>query len=97
MSLLEKLYSIFAIVFATGFIVLIFNVPSFQQLDRLLPLTAISLIVNIGLMFVVFKDIYSREFKNSTQKYIWFSLILFIWPAVLIYLPLYGFKDRAKH
>lgn len=96
MSLFEKAYSLFAIIFATVFIVLVFNVPSFQQLNKLLPLTAISLTVNIGLMFIIFKDIYSREFKNPNQKYIWFALILFVWPAVLIYLPIYGFKRRTK-
>lgn len=97
MSIFEKAYSIIAILFATVFLVLVFNVPSFQQLKILLPFTGVSLIVNIGLMFVVFKDIYSREFQNPNQKYIWFALILFIWPAVLIYLPLYGFKSRMKH
>lgn len=97
MSLIEKAYSLFAIIFATVFLVLVFNVPSFQQLTMLLPLTAISLIVNIGLMFVVFKDIYLREFKDPNQQYIWFALILFVWPAVLIYLPIYGFKGRMKH
>lgn len=96
MSLIEKAYSIFAIIFATVFIFLVFNVPSFQQLNILLPFTTISLIVNIGFMFVVFKDIYSREFKDPNQKYIWFALILFIWPTVLIYLPIYGFKSRIE-
>ncbi len=94
MTTIEKIYSVFAVLMAIAFFALISLVPQTRELSTLLVLTAIAFAVNIGLMFVVFKDIYFRKFTNPTSKYIWFALILFLWPSVLIYLPLYGFRTR---
>ncbi len=94
MSNLEKIYSVFAVIMAIAFFTVLFLVPQARELSTLLILTAMAFVVNIGLMFVVFKDIYFRNFTNPTSKYIWFALILFIWPSILIYLPLYGFRTR---
>lgn len=95
MNTLEKIFSIFAIIFAVSFLILIFTVPQLQQLSILLPLTGVALVINIGLMFVIFKDIYFRTFSNPNQKFVWFALILFLWPSVVFYLVLYGFKPRG--
>lgn len=95
MNNLEKIYSVFAVITVVAFFILISLVPQARELSILLFLTAIAFAVNIGLLFIVFKDIYFRKFANPTSKYIWFALILFLWPTVLIYLPLYGFRARA--
>lgn len=96
MSTLEKIYSAFAVIMAIAFFTVISLVPQTRELSNLLILTAVAFAINIGLMFVVFKDIYFRKFANPTSKYIWFALILFLWPTVLIYLPLYGFRTREN-
>ncbi len=90
----EKLYSLFAIIFSAAFITLLILLPQYRQIKILLPLSFLGLISNIIFMFLVFRDIFFRKFNNPNQKYIWFALILFLWPSVLIYLPKYGFKSR---
>jgi hypothetical protein len=50
--------------------------------------------VNVGLLFVVFKDIFSRAFSSPWQKYFWLLIIFLCMPAVIIYLPMYGFRKR---
>lgn len=98
MSKLEKIYSVFAVIVVIAAAVFICLSLLSQQHDtyKLLIPATIAFGINVGLMFVVFKDIYFRKFPNPSSKYIWFALILLIWPSVLIYLPLYGFRASGN-
>jgi len=92
----EKLYSIFAIVFIIALVMLLIFFPEYRQLMVLLPITFVGLIVNIVFMFIVLRDIFLRTFTSSGLKILWVVLILVFWPAVLIYLPMFGFKSRTQ-
>jgi hypothetical protein len=92
----EKLYSIFAIVFIIALVMILVFLPEYRQLMVLLPITFVGLIVNIVFMFIVLRDIFLRTFTSSGLKILWVVLILVFWPAVLIYLPMFGFKSRTQ-
>ena len=92
----EKLYSIFAIVFIIALAMILIFLPEYRQLMVLLPITFVGLIVNIVFMFIVLRDIFLRTFTSSGLKILWVVLILVFWPAVLIYLPMFGFKSRTQ-
>jgi hypothetical protein len=92
----EKFYSVFAILFIIALISVLILFPEYRQLMVLLPITLVGLLVNVIFMFIVLRDIFLRSFSSSGQKILWVVLILVFWPAVLIYLPLFGFKARTK-
>lgn len=96
MTIAEKSYSIFAVIFAFALISIFVVYPETRTLKLLLPLSFAGLLVNIGLMFVVLRDIFLRNFQGNSTKYIWIAVILVFWPAVLYYLPKYGFKGRES-
>jgi hypothetical protein len=90
----EKLYSIFVLALLTALVALFILAPQYRTLETLIPLSLLGLLANIIFMYIIFKDIYMRSFSTQNQKYIWFALILFIWPTVIFYLPRHGFKKR---
>ena len=94
MNKLEKTFCLVAIGYITGLAVLLFAAPSSRQMHFLLPLSLLGVAVNVGLLFVVFKDIFSRSFSRPRQKYVWLLFIFLFLPAVIIYLPLHGFRKR---
>ncbi len=94
MNRIEKGYSIFSLIFIVLITVLLCSVPSTRSLTVLLPLAFVGVIINVGLLFVVFKDIFSRSFASEGRKYFWTLAILLFLPAVFIYLPRHGFKPR---
>jgi hypothetical protein len=94
MNILEKIFSIFAVFYAIGLITALSFSPEIRELRILLPLSIAGVAINIGLMFVVLRDILYRNFTQPMAKYIWIAVILFFWPAVLYYLPKHGFKSR---
>ncbi len=94
MTTIEKLFSVFAIVSAFTFVVVLILLPESRQLMILIPLGLVSMTINIGLMFVVLKDIFFRPFPSSTSKYVWIGLVLLFWPSILYYLPKHGFRKR---
>ncbi len=96
MNLFEKIYSIFAIVFAFVLIAILFIYPETRQLKILLPISLAGVIINIGLMFIVLRDIFYRNFSNPMHKYMWIAIVFIFWPAILYYLPRYGFTTRNK-
>jgi hypothetical protein len=95
MGFLEKCYSIFAIVFAFTLLASILLVPELRYVDKLFPLSLAGMIINIGLMFVVLRDILQRNFVSSNSKYTWAVLVLLLWPSILYYLPRHGFRPRT--
>jgi len=94
MTTLEKLYCIFAVAFALIFLAILYLMPESRRLGSLLPAGLAGVAVNIGLIFIVLKDILSRRFRTSATRYLWIGVILLFWPAVLYYLPRYGFRKR---
>jgi hypothetical protein len=95
MTLFEKIYSVFAILFAFGVGVVLITVPESRTVSVLLPLSFCGLIVNVGLVFIVLKDIFTRDQLDRTKKLIWTAVLLICWPAILIYLPMHGFQQKA--
>lgn len=94
MTIKEKLYSIFAVLFVIAFFIILALFPKTRQLTILLPITMVGLMVNIIFMFIVLRDILLRQFESTGQKILWVVLILFFWPSVLVYLPKFGFRPR---
>ena len=95
MNLLEKAVSLAAILFACALIAALLLLPELRQPAMLLPLVGIGLVVNVGLMVVVLRDILLRRFLRPTDKYLWLALVLLLWPAILFYLFRHGFKARS--
>ncbi len=94
MSLLEKCFSVTAIVYIVGFSLILIRFPTTRGFNILLPFSLLGIGFNIGLLFVVFKDIFSRTFCSPAQKILWVVIIFLFMPAILVYLPLHGFKKR---
>lgn len=97
MKIPEKLFSIFAILFAISLLTILIIFPECRQFNTLLPLSLIGMLINVGLMFIVLRDISLRNFPSTSQKYIWVFIVLFFWPAILYYLPKHGFKKRSNN
>ena len=76
MKCIEKGYSIFSLIFIVLITGLLYSVPSMRNLTVLLPLAFVGVIINAGLLFVVFKDIFSRSFQSEGRKYFWILAIL---------------------
>lgn len=94
MNTFEKIYSILAIIFAFSLLGIFVVFPEFRHLNRLLTACLLGLLVNIGLMFIVLKDIFSRRFIDQNMRYIWLALVLLIWPSIIFYLVRHGFRSR---
>jgi len=94
MSSAEKIFSVLAICYITGLSAFLVLLPSARELNYLLPLSLLGVGVNVGLLYVVFKDIFSRSFSSSGVKYFWVVIIFLFIPAIIIYLPKYGFRKR---
>lgn len=95
MSTYEKAYCLFAIIFAFGIAILLIAVPESRAAGVLLPVSFCGLLVNVGLMFVVLKDIFTRDALDRTRKLVWTGVLLICWPAIFVYLPLHGFHKKT--
>lgn len=69
-------------------------IPEMRQIKFLLPASGLGLFVNVILMFMVFRDIFSRQLPGRFGRISWTALLLIFWPAILVYLPLHGFRRR---
>jgi uncharacterized membrane protein YbhN (UPF0104 family) len=87
-------YSVFAIVFGLALTIALVAMPEMRQLHLLLPASGLGFIINVALMFIVFRDIFARRFPAQRGRLFWVGLLLVCWPAIVVYLPLYGFKPR---
>lgn len=90
----EKVFSVLAILYVSGLAALLVFFPSVRELSYLLPLSLVGVVVNVGLLFIVFKDILTRSFPSPSTRFLWIIVIFLFLPATLIYLPKYGFKKR---
>jgi hypothetical protein len=95
MNIFEKVFSLLAIIFAAGLIIGLIYFPQLRQLHLLIPICLLGLIINVLLMFIVLRDIFSRNFRDQGKKYLWIALVLLLWPSILFYLYRYGFRPRT--
>jgi hypothetical protein len=96
MNFLEKIISLLAIIFAAGLIASLIYFPQLRQVHLLIPISLTGLVINVALVFVVLRDIFSRSFKDQNRKYMWIALILLFWPSIICYLYSYGFRPREN-
>lgn len=94
MNFLEKVFSLLAIIFAAGLVVSLIYFPQLRQIHLLIPISLVGLVVNVALIFIVLRDIFSRRFYDQNRKYLWIALVLFFWPSIIYYLYSYGFRPR---
>lgn len=94
MNTIEKAYSVFAIIFAITLISVLVIIPEMRQMHILLTASGIGLFVNVILMFIVFRDIFYRPALTKGAKACWTVGLLIFWPAILVYIPVYGFRKR---
>jgi len=94
MSLLEKTFSIIALCYIISLALFLVFYPAARDVTILLPLSLLGVGFNAGLLFVVFKDIFSRRFASPARKIVWAAVIFLFMPALLLYLPLHGFRRR---
>lgn len=94
MNIVEKAFSVFAILFAIGLAGAFWAIPELRQVKLLFPISLLGVTINIALMFIVLRDILHRPFSTPMAKFIWLGVILLFWPAILYYLPRHGFQPR---
>jgi hypothetical protein len=94
MNFLEKIISLLAIIFAAGLVVSLIYFPQLRQIHFLIPISLVGLVVNVALIFIVLRDIFSRRFNDQNRKYMWIALVLIFWPSIICYLYSYGFRPR---
>lgn len=95
MNIFEKVYSILAVLFAAGLLSILVAVPELRQFNQLLMACLLGLLVNIGLMFIVLRDIFLRRFADQNRRFFWLVMVLLIWPSIIYYLLRHGFRPRA--
>jgi hypothetical protein len=83
-----------AIGYIAGLAFFLTATPAAREMKYLLPLSLFGVVLNAGLLFVVFKDIVNRSFCSPWKKYLWLLIIFLFMPAIIIYLPMHGFKKR---
>lgn len=94
MNRIEKAFSIFALLFIIIMAGLLSMMPAMRSLAVFLPLALVGVVINVGLLFIVYKDIFTRTFQPESRKYLWIIVIFLFLPAVFIYIPLHGFKPK---
>ena len=94
MNFFEKFFSLLAIIFAAGLVVSLIYFPQLRQIHLLIPISLVGLVVNVALIFIVLKDVFSRRFYDQNRKYVWIVMILLFWPSIIYYLYSYGFRPR---
>jgi hypothetical protein len=94
MNRFEKAFAIFSLLFIIIMAGLLSMMPAMRSLAVLLPLAMAGVVINVGLLYIVFKDIFSRTFQPESRKYLWIIVIFLFLPTLIIYLPLHGFKPK---
>ncbi|THB79780.1 MAG: hypothetical protein D6B25_00405 [Desulfobulbaceae bacterium] len=95
MTTIEKILSIVSIGYFIFLALILVFVPASRQLPILLTLCGIGVVVNAILLYITFKDVFSRQFSSETTRYKWIILILFFMPTILVYLALHGFRPHS--
>jgi hypothetical protein len=96
MNLFEKTYASLSVIFAVSLILCLFLFSNLRQPAYLIPIGSIGFTLNVGLMFIVLRDIFLRSFGTETTKFFWMAAVLIFWPSIVYYLLQYGMKPRAS-
>lgn len=94
MTTFEKIYSLFAVLFAIIFFTILLATDLLGNLTVLIVSISLAFMINIAFMFILFKDLYFRKLSSPGKKAAWFAAILIFWPAAIFYLAVHGFKQR---
>jgi len=94
MSRFEKIFSLFSLLYFITMAGVLFAIPAARTLQLFLPLAFVGVTLNVGLLFIVFRDIFSRTFYPESRRYLWVFIIFLFLPAVVIYLPMHGFRPK---
>lgn len=94
MNVIEKSVATLALIATVAILVSLFMFAELRSLKPLLLTCSAGFVINIGLMFVVLRDIFLRRFPTNHTRYFWIAMVLICWPTILYYLPRYGFKPR---
>ena len=90
----EKYICIAALITLITIPPLLFIIPKLHTLPFLIPLSFLLIGMNAALLFLVFKDIFTRRFNSDKMRLVWAALVFFFPPVILLYLPLHGFRAR---
>ncbi len=97
MGKFEKFFCIFTLAYIIIYSFFFFNMMSHpDSFARIIPFHIFGMILSLGFIIVVVRDIFKRTFKNPNSKAIWAILVIMFWPSVFIYLPKYAFKPRDQ-
>ena len=95
MGKLEKLYVIFSLAYTLVYSYFFFNlIESPENFERIIPFHILGMVLSLGFIIVIIRDVFKRKFPTPNAKAMWAILLIIFWPIVLIYLPKYGFKPR---
>ena len=101
MNRAERLFVIFywtyMLLYACCFILLVTTGWIVRWFPVVMPFHFFGMFLGIPLLFVVFRDIYKRDFPNPNMKVTWTILILMFWPTILVYLYKHGFRTRQSN
>jgi hypothetical protein len=94
----EKAFVVFYWVYMLTYLCCVIVLAVTGTMDGLflvvMPFHFFGMFLGIPLLFVVFRDIYKRDFPNPNTKVTWTILILLFWPSILVYLYKHGFRPR---
>jgi hypothetical protein len=96
MNFFEKICALLAITFSAVLLFCLLSFPEFRAPTRLFTLALIGVVVNMGLMVVVLKDLFARSFTDNNYRYFWLAAILLFWPSIIYYLVRHGFRPRTQ-
>jgi hypothetical protein len=95
MSRWEKVFCVFYFVYLVAYVPYFIFFFDFGPLAVSLHL--FGMFLGLPLLFVVFRDLYKRHFKNPNDKITWTLLILLLSPfGIIAYLFCHGFRPRPR-
>lgn len=95
MGRLEKAFVIFSFIYIAAYSIFFFNeIKAPGNFETIIPFHFLGMALGLGLIIVVVRDVFKRNFSNPNSKIFWTLAIIMFWPSALLYLPMYGFKTR---
>lgn len=95
MNRTEKWCTVVTVLAPLAVLAILFKIPEARAPLMLFPLAVVGVSCNALLLYLVFKDIFTRPFARETQRYFWAAAIFLCFPMILPYLIMHGFKPRS--